>query len=150
MLEMPMWAAIVTIAVAGAIGGIGNALISDNGFLFPKTDQVGGGGILRPGFLGNIAIGAMAAVISWALYGSTGTKTLTDTVSPTVAALGGAMLIGVGGARWLTNEVDKSLLRTAAMNAAASPTPSLKVAAELASATPAAAAKLTAALPKET
>ncbi len=45
MFEMPMWVALVTIATAGAIGGFGNALISDNGFFFPKTDQVGGGGI---------------------------------------------------------------------------------------------------------
>jgi hypothetical protein len=140
-----MWAAILVIAFAGAIGGFGNALVTDNGFLFPKMDR---SGALRPGFTGNVGIGALAALISWSLYGSAGARLLTDNVSPTLAAFGGAILVGVGGARWLSNEVDKSLLRTAAMNAAASPTSSVTVAAELASATPAAAAELTARLPK--
>jgi hypothetical protein len=149
MVEMPMWVAIIVIAAAGSIGGFGNAIVTDNGFLFPKKDTLNGGGILRPGFIGNIGIGAISAVISWSLYGPAGTRLLTDSVSPTLAAFGGAILVCVGGARWLTNEVDKSLLRTAAMNAAASPTPSPKLAAELASATPAAAVQLTASLPKE-
>jgi hypothetical protein len=146
MIEMPMWAAIILIAVAGAVGGFGNALISDNGFLMPKRDSVNGGTILRPGFVGNAVIGALGATISWALYGPAGNRLLTDSVSPTLAAFGGAILVGVGGARWLSNEVDKSLLRAAAINAAASPTPSPKLAVELANATPAAAAQLTAKL----
>jgi len=148
MITMPVWAAILVIAAAGGIGGFGNALVTDNGFLFPKTDRVNGAGILRPGFLGNIVIGALSGGISWALYGPAGTTLLTDMASPTLAAFGGALLIGVGGARWLSNEVDKQLLRTAVVNAAASPTPSPKVAAELISATPAEAVRLTAKLEK--
>lgn len=31
----------------------------------------------------------------------------------------GAVLVGIGGARWLTNEVDKSLLKAAATKAMA-------------------------------
>ncbi|MDQ1262924.1 MAG: hypothetical protein QG575_2105, partial [Euryarchaeota archaeon] len=37
-----------------------------------------------------------------------------------IASIAGAVLVGIGGARWLTNEVDKKLLRTAASTAAAS------------------------------
>jgi hypothetical protein len=33
----------------GVLGGMVNAILSDNGFVFPKKE----GGILRPGFLGN-------------------------------------------------------------------------------------------------
>ena len=39
----------------------------------------------------------------------------------TLSALVGAVLVGVAGARWLTNEVDKNLLKAAASEAAASP-----------------------------
>jgi hypothetical protein len=38
----------------------------------------------------------------------------------TLSAFVGAVLVGVAGARWLTNEVDKSLLRTTAVEAASS------------------------------
>jgi hypothetical protein len=37
-----------------------------------------------------------------------------------LAGLVGGVLVGVGGARWLSNEVDKSLLRAAASEAALS------------------------------
>jgi hypothetical protein len=46
--------------VAGAVGGVVNALMSDNGFVLPKTAH----GIIRPGYLGNVLIGAVAAGIS--------------------------------------------------------------------------------------
>jgi hypothetical protein len=36
-----------------------------------------------------------------------------------LSSLAGAILVGVGGAKWLTNEVDKKLLRAAATEAAA-------------------------------
>ena len=38
----------------------------------------------------------------------------------TLSSLVGAVLVGTGGARWLTNEADKNLLRNAASKAAAS------------------------------
>jgi len=37
----------------------------------------------------------------------------------------GAILIGVGGARWLTSEVDKNLLRAAAAEAAGAQPPGM-------------------------
>jgi hypothetical protein len=52
--------------VAGALGGVVNALLTDNGFILPRRVQQ----ILCPGFLSNVAVGAFAAFTSWAMYGS--------------------------------------------------------------------------------
>ena len=69
----------------------------------------------------------MAACVSWGLYGPLAaydlvpSTTTVGALSLTITAVFGAVLIGIGGARWLTNEVDKSLLKAAASNAARSP-----------------------------
>ena len=58
-----VWMILGAIALAGAGGGITNALLSDNGdIVWPQKEA---GGILRPGILGNILLGAFAAVVSW-------------------------------------------------------------------------------------
>jgi len=124
-----MWLLVLIIFGVGAVGGFINALISDNGFALPKHTE----GILRPGFLGNMLIGGVAAAISWSLYGplasvpiaSIGSVDTPQKGDLTLAALGGAMLVGVAGARWLTNEVDKALLRNAAVETANKTAPQL-------------------------
>ncbi len=116
------------IILSGAIGGIINALVSDNGFVKPREENAGDVTIIRPGFAGNILLGGVAAFISWGLYGAFSnaivygavTGSGTTEISVTISAIAGAVLVGIGGARWLTNEVDKKLLRTAAAAAAAS------------------------------
>jgi cytochrome c biogenesis protein CcdA len=119
---MVVWVLIIIVFGAGLIGGTINALISDNGFVFPKREA----GILRPGWLGNALIGGVAAAVSWSLYGplaatsivaATGEGTATKG-DLTLAAIGGAILVGMAGARWLSNEVDKLLLRAAGIEAA--------------------------------
>lgn len=133
---MTFWLILIVVFVAGGVGGIVNALMSDNGFVLPKSTDTNGGRIVRPGFLGNIIIGGIAAVISWGLYGPFAAYPLigdTETanvvpVTLTLSAFVGAILVGVGGARWLTNEVDKTLLRAAASQAAAGPPDSEKAA----------------------
>ena len=58
------------IFLAGAVGGAANALMTDNGFIMPKSEDVDGKTtVLRPGYIGNILIGAVGAVVSWGLYG---------------------------------------------------------------------------------
>ena len=57
------------------------------------------------------------------------------------ASPGGAVLVGVGGARWLTNEVDKKPLRAAAGAAAGTP-PSSDLAARISTASPAGALRM--------
>ncbi|WP_133300435.1 hypothetical protein [Paraburkholderia lacunae] len=115
------------IALAGAVGGLGNAFLSDNGMVLPRVEKVAGTAttIYRPGFLVNMFIGALAAAISWGLYGAGANASLLGTpgapnavpVNLTVSSLAGAILVGLGGARWLSNEVDKKLLRVAATQA---------------------------------
>ena len=117
---MSLWSILAVIGVAGAVGGAVNALLSDNGFLLPKLED----GIMRPGYIGNMFISAIAAVISWGLAGQFSNQLL-DEPTPAngyhlpLGALAGALLVGVAGARWLTDEVDKKLLRAAAGEAAA-------------------------------
>ena len=124
---MDIWLALGVVAVAGALGGLVNAYLSDNGFLLSKREEVDGRTIVRPGAIGNVFIGAVAAVLSWALYGPLAPASVVGTpakdleVTLSLAAVAGAVLIGIGGARWLTNEVDKRLLNAAASAAASRP-----------------------------
>ena len=61
---------LVATAVAGAIGGLVNAFMTDNGFAIPRVGEIGApGAIVRPGVFGNIGVGAVAAAVSWGLYG---------------------------------------------------------------------------------
>jgi hypothetical protein len=126
-----IWILLLVICLAGAIGGVINALLTDNGFLIPRTEESDQVKIVRPGFLGNILISAVSAAISWGLYGPFNITIVlgpapvssTPQAQPnlTLSALVGAVLVGVAGARWLTNEVDKKLLRSAASDAASGP-----------------------------
>ena len=116
------------VMLSGAVGGIVNALVSDNGFVRPSEETQGDVTIIRPGFAGNILLGSMAAFISWGLYGAFRNVAVwgatsgmgTEEITVSISSIAGAVLVGIGGARWLTNEVDKKLLRTAAATAAAS------------------------------
>ncbi len=124
---MSLLIVLVAILLSGAVGGIFNAIISDNGFIWPREENVNNVSIFRPGFIGNIILGAVASFISWGLYGAYSSTMLygsltgisTGDFGITISTLAGSLLVGIGGARWLTNEVDKSLLRTAAVTAAA-------------------------------
>jgi hypothetical protein len=126
---MYAWEAGLVVATAGAMGGVVSALLSeDRGIALPKSVRTDGGAVLRPGFLGHILVAAVAAFMSWGLYGP-----LTDQVlfganpdgSPpahsygiTAAAVAAAVGVGVGGAKWLSNHVDKKLLHATAAVAA--------------------------------
>lgn len=156
---MLIWTILATIFLAGAIGGVINALMTDNGFVLPKFEKING--ILRPGLLGNVLIGAVAAVISWGLYGPFtnyavisapppapppgGVQVVTAEPSLTIAAFVGAILIGIAGAKWLSNEVDKKLVKAAAATAAAAGASPSK-SAEIMAATPAKALEIAQAL----
>ena len=134
--------------LAGGVGGVVNALMTDNGFILPKWEDANGNKIWRPGMVGNVIIGAVAAIISWGLYGPFADYIFIGDPNPnaakpnlTVAAVVGAILIGVGGARWLSNEVDKKLLKSAAVAAAAG-NPAPDAAIKMMAATPAKALEI--------
>ena len=107
------------IFIAGGLGGLANALMNGEGILFPHWKS----GIWFPGFIGNAFIGSIAALVSWGLNSSGSSLELvftagkTGNASLTVGTFTGALLVGVGGTRWLSNEVEKGLLRQAASEA---------------------------------
>ena len=67
---MTLWIPLGIILLCGAVGGIINAIISDNGFVKPREETIDNVCIVRPGIAGNILLGTTAAFISWGLYGS--------------------------------------------------------------------------------
>jgi hypothetical protein len=109
------------IFLAGGFGGLTNAFLVGEGLLFPYWRK----GIWCPGFVGNSFIGSMAALVSWGLYGSgSGVELAKEAansqrveVSLTIGAIAGAVLVGIGGAKWLSNEVDKKVLKEVAVEA---------------------------------
>lgn len=120
---MNPWACALIVFAAGGVGGVVNALLSDNGFVLPRRIK----GILCPGFLSNVLVGALAAFASWSMYGSGAGVDLARhasagdaraQISLTFSALAGAFFVGVAGARWITNEVDKRLLKASVTVAA--------------------------------
>jgi hypothetical protein len=84
----------------------------------PKTEKWGS-------VLFNVASGALAAAVSWSAYGPYalenvfgGAASKAPAYGLTLTALATAVVIGIGGSRWLTNERDKTLLKQAADDAA--------------------------------
>jgi hypothetical protein len=109
---MNPWVCASLIAGFGGLGGVVNALLSDNGFALPRKES----GVWCPGAITNILVGSFAAFSSWAFYGSGASIELADrslrsVISLRFSALAGAFLVGVAGAKWITNEVDKRLLK---------------------------------------
>ena len=106
------WMCAFLVTTAGAVGGVVNALLTDNGFILPRREKT----IFLPGFISNVLVGAFAAFASWAFYGSGASVDLAQVTGQTVtslrfSALAGAFLVGVAGARWISNEADKQLLK---------------------------------------
>jgi hypothetical protein len=105
------WVCVLSIMCDGALGGLLNANMSDNGFALPTRIK----GIWCPGALWNVFVGAMSAVTSWALYGSGSVIEVAGTqreqISLKLGALAGALIVGMAGSKWLTSEVDKSLMK---------------------------------------
>ncbi len=143
---------LLAVFVAGSVGGLINAILTDNGFILPRSENVDEKTtIFRPGYIGNVLIGGIAAMISWGLYSAAGSLVLFGPGSETagsgagaglsLASFVGAILVGVTGARWLTNEVDKKLLKAAASQAAGS-TPSPAASRQIAMASPASALQI--------
>ena len=137
-----VWEMTAVIAAAGAVGGVVNALLSSsNGYSiqWPKDK----GDILQLGVLGNVLLGAFAALITWGLYGPLKDAVLLGStptgglpVNLTVTAVVGGALAGAGGARVVSNELDKQVLRVTAAKAAQEP-PNPQLAMDIATLPPA-------------
>jgi hypothetical protein len=122
---MTLWNLLGVIFLAGGVGGVANALLTENGFILPRWTDAAGIRALRPGFLLNAFVGGLAGAVSWGLYGpfasyyilggGVGPGTPASSPGITLAGLVGAVLVGVAGARWLTNEAEKKVLRARAL-----------------------------------
>lgn len=129
---MSIWLIILYICLAGAVGGVVNALVNRSGVELPKFMKIDGVTVYRPGLLGNMLVSAAAAVVSWGLYGPLSTFIIGGNVpnqqppSLTVSALVGALLVGAAGAKWFTSEIDKETWRATAVKATAQPADAAK------------------------
>jgi len=140
------------VAVVGGIGGVFNGLhINTRSDLDPTDSAVDevkdekkkeavkkvikkSGPAVFGSYIFNVVSGALAAAVSWAAYGPYALEYVfggpqrqpdAPAYGLTLAALATAVVIGLGGPRWLTNERDKALLKQAADESAgtkASPT----------------------------
>ncbi|WP_039801591.1 hypothetical protein [Azotobacter chroococcum] len=101
-----------TVCIVGAFGGIINCAIADE-FVLPKIQMKDSGRVWRPGWIGNVLIGAITAVAIWALYGPLASydlaspdnsKQLTLTLSQLLAS----GLTGMGGGNILTQLAERN------------------------------------------
>jgi hypothetical protein len=118
-----IWSVLGLIFLAGCFGGLVNALLSPDGLSLPRSES----GIINPGFIGNILIAAAAACVSFGLYGPLAAvplfrsrrslETPVPNIELTVSAFVGAILVAIGGARWMTSEVERTASRQLAATA---------------------------------
>ena len=106
---------LVCVFLAGCFGGFANVLVS-GGFQLPRFDM--DARVWHPGWIGNIVVGGIAALVFWGLYGPLSTSVVLGT--PTnpemqivlrVGEFCGAVVSGIGGGRLLMAEVDKRMLQ---------------------------------------
>ena len=151
---MSAWVLLLFVAIAGALGGAFASLSSeDKGFVWPRKVTESSKTVWRPGWIGLVLVGALAAGVSYALYGPIAGVNAIGGPDPTegtpdnqfgitFGALFAALLVGMGGSKYLASQVDKVLLQETAAKAAsgqsdtgkaaviagASPTEALKIA----------------------
>jgi hypothetical protein len=105
---MTIWQIILLIAGCGAIGGIVNCAISGE-FSYPRFDAVAK--VWRPGWIGNVLVGAVASVVVWGIYGPLASVDLLTGemtgVHLTVAQLLTSLVIGLSGGKILTLMAEK-------------------------------------------
>jgi len=115
MTESQIVWAIVIVVACGAAGGFVNVFIGDSGLHLPRIVN----GVLQPGFLGMVVVGAIAALGSWAatkaivIFGTQGQQ-----VPFSSGDIANALMIGFGGAKWFKSETEKDVLQMTAAIAA--------------------------------
>lgn len=117
MMEL-IWV-ILAVLACGAAGSFVNVFIGDSGLHLPMKDQ----GVWRPGFIGTVFVGIIAALASWAMAKSA--VLLGGNLQPVIFSTGdlaNALVVGFGGAKWWKSETEKDVLqRTAAVAAGRQP-----------------------------
>jgi hypothetical protein len=108
---------LVVIAACGALGGFVNVFIGDSGLHLPTIEQ----GIFRPGYIGVVLVGLVAAVGAWLATQSaslSGNMTPSPPVVLRLSELSTAIIVGFGGARWFKSEAETTIFRKTAAVAA--------------------------------
>ena len=98
---MNFWQLMLSISFLGAIGGFVNCFLS-NEFRLPEFNN----NVWRPGWIGNVLIGLVAADLLAIMYGPlSGYDIINHKGLPTellASEIGGAVLVGISGGRILT------------------------------------------------
>ncbi len=113
----------VTSFVIGGLGGGLNAVVSRNARFLPALMWLSPGGpcIVRVGILGDMLTGAFAAACAgWLLQASGSTLDVNGTPGIALLVLAG-LFVAFLSARWVSNEVDKCVLRRAIFKAVSAP-----------------------------
>ncbi|MBI1873311.1 MAG: hypothetical protein HYS05_05385 [Acidobacteria bacterium] len=113
----------ISLVVLGGIGGALNAISGQHVRLLPSIRRLipGKTPIVELGLLGNIAIGAVAAVVTWWRPGGPGCVDIAAGADGFLLASGGQFLIAFATARWMSAERDRAILRRAVCKAATAP-----------------------------
>ncbi len=90
----------VLVVIAGMLGGFGHGLVAGE-FMMPRFDRRRR--VWKPGMIGDVLVGGLAAVVVWAVCGAASSFDVSrgqplDFPLP-VAQLGTSILIGISGAR---------------------------------------------------
>lgn len=105
-MQVPLIALLVL--ACGGLGGLVNALLAGDLHL-PHREET----IYSPGWIGNVVVGAVAALVFWGLYGPMAKVAVIGNTAPdvpvafTIAELAGSVVTGIGGGRILSSEVEK-------------------------------------------
>jgi hypothetical protein len=129
---MQAYTILLFVLVCGAIGGLVNAFIGDNGFHLPKVTN----DVWQPGWIGVVVIGAVAAAGSWASLKAVTLWPAGQGLTLQTSDLANALIIGFGGAKWFKSESDKDIWQKTAAEAA-SKQPDAQLSVQIAGSTPA-------------
>jgi hypothetical protein len=108
-----LWMIVLLVFAAGCLGGLVNSAVTGE-FKLPYRDN--DARVFRPGWIGTLLIGGVASAASWGVYGPLASLVLVGTAAvgtpPTLrlAEFFGAVVIGFGGGRWFTSELDRVIL----------------------------------------
>ncbi len=103
------------VVVMGMLGSLGSSFLGDSGWHLPMNED----GIVRPGYLGNMLIGALAAVASWGMQkGAVLVGGPVSALTFSTADMAHAIVIGFAGASWFKSHIEQVILRRTAVVAA--------------------------------
>lgn len=116
---MNIWMTLLVVGILGLVGGITNCLLSGE-FALPHSDSARK--VWKPGWIANIVVGSVAAIVVWGVYGPAATYDLTQQGKPDfhlpVAQLVSSILVGISGAKILTTMAQKEAERAAKIDLA--------------------------------